>query len=710
MGRVEERELASRATIWPSSSGARATCDEARRLLEACGEAPDYAPFYAARSLAFEDASRERSMADLERAARLDPAQWRYGRMLAERQLRQGAMARGPRDGAAPTPRGSPTTTSSACSTPRRCSRTAATGRPRRSSPGLNVMPYEGSIEGRRLYREAHLMLAVEALKKGDATSARREIDAARLWPENLGAGQALPRGRRRAARGLPRRAGPRAQRPQRAVEGAARSRSPPSRGASAGRLDPRARPGPEADGPRGRGAAARSPTWSARQPESALAAWAAAPTTARWARCRRAPARTRGCWRRGWHPRDPSGGGRMSPRRPFLLALALGLVAAAAEARVVGITIERREPVLGGQAVRPRRPLRDAGRHRRVRPRPFAAAEPGRSSISTSPRGTSGARSCSPPTSHPEARGRAPRQRARVLRGPQPRRQGHPAAAAVRRGLDSTRASPRTSATPGSWSRASRSPGWAGSGTSRSGPASCACGRRSRRAAAGRSRGSCGRWSSSARGRTRRRSATRATWRTPRPIPTAATAASTSGTTASIRRGCCRGRAGASSGRRRSRSTGASSRGASTRSSTAAATRASPAAASPPRATSSASSRARPERRTRWRASRSPWATASRRAVASCGTSSTRASTRTSRGGASSTASSSRWPGPGKAPSTTASRRPRATATSTGTSTTRPTSSPSPTGPRRTPRPARRPGSSSVRSRAGRRRSSSTW
>ena len=72
--------------------------EEARRLFEACGETPDYAPFYAARSLVFEDASRERSMADLERAARLDPAQWRYGRMLADRQLRQGAVAKGPGD------------------------------------------------------------------------------------------------------------------------------------------------------------------------------------------------------------------------------------------------------------------------------------------------------------------------------------------------------------------------------------------------------------------------------------------------------------------------------------------------------------------------------------------------------------------------------------------------------------------------------------
>ena len=36
-------------------------------------------------------------------------------------------------------------------------------------------------------------MLAVEALKKGDTTGAQREVDAARLWPENLGAGKPYP-------------------------------------------------------------------------------------------------------------------------------------------------------------------------------------------------------------------------------------------------------------------------------------------------------------------------------------------------------------------------------------------------------------------------------------------------------------------------------------------------------------------------------------
>ena len=166
--------------------------DEARRLFDECGDAPEYAPFYAARALVFEGATRERSMADLERAARLDPAQWRFGRMLADRRLRQGAVA-------------------AALETTRHYSAQfpanyilgmlhakalLANGRHREAAERLarlQVIPYEGSTEGRRLYREAQLMLAVESLRKGDARGALRAIDAARLWPENLGAGKPYP-------------------------------------------------------------------------------------------------------------------------------------------------------------------------------------------------------------------------------------------------------------------------------------------------------------------------------------------------------------------------------------------------------------------------------------------------------------------------------------------------------------------------------------
>ena len=165
---------------------------EARRLFEASGETPDFAPFYAARSLATEEAAPERSMADLERAARLDPAQWRFGRMLADRQLRRGNATKGLETAAAYASRFPGNYILGML----HAKALLANGRFDEAASRLarlNVIPYEGSSEGRRLHREAHLMLAVAALKKGDAALARREVDAARLWPENLGAGKPYP-------------------------------------------------------------------------------------------------------------------------------------------------------------------------------------------------------------------------------------------------------------------------------------------------------------------------------------------------------------------------------------------------------------------------------------------------------------------------------------------------------------------------------------
>jgi hypothetical protein len=247
--------------------------DEARRLLEAAGDAPDFAPFYAARSLAFEDAAKEKSSSDLERAARLDPAQWRFGRMLAERQLRDGETARGLETARAYAAR----FPDSYILGMLHAKALLANGRYRDGAAllaRLKVIPYEGSIEGRRLYREAHLMLAVESLKKGDAAAARREVDAARQWPENLGAGKPYPADVDErledllAAQCLARRGQTAA-----ATEMLERAASPDGRDRGAGPLV-RALALKQA----GREAEGRQllAEWSAREPQSGLAAWAA--------------------------------------------------------------------------------------------------------------------------------------------------------------------------------------------------------------------------------------------------------------------------------------------------------------------------------------------------------------------------------------------------------------------------------------------------
>ena len=54
----------------------------------------------------------------------------------------------------------------------------------------LSIIPFEGATEGRQLYREAKLMMAVQALSNNDHKKAIQFVQAAKLWPENLGEGK----------------------------------------------------------------------------------------------------------------------------------------------------------------------------------------------------------------------------------------------------------------------------------------------------------------------------------------------------------------------------------------------------------------------------------------------------------------------------------------------------------------------------------------
>src|SRR5690606_3396169 len=54
----------------------------------------------------------------------------------------------------------------------------------------LNIIPFEGATEGKSLYREAKLMLALEEMKKKNYKKAQAYVTQSRLWPENLGVGK----------------------------------------------------------------------------------------------------------------------------------------------------------------------------------------------------------------------------------------------------------------------------------------------------------------------------------------------------------------------------------------------------------------------------------------------------------------------------------------------------------------------------------------
>ncbi len=155
------------------------------KLLSECGDKSDFPPFYAVRAQVCESTA----IPDLIRAATLDPKQWRYGVMLVKEHLKQNDHA----------------------------SALNVTGDYLRRFPGnnvlsllrarslllskqyqaavdllssLNVLPCEGSTEAHFLWREANLMLALGNMKNGAFEKALSEIDRAREWRENLGAGK----------------------------------------------------------------------------------------------------------------------------------------------------------------------------------------------------------------------------------------------------------------------------------------------------------------------------------------------------------------------------------------------------------------------------------------------------------------------------------------------------------------------------------------
>src|SRR6185312_12214415 len=52
--------------------------DESRKLFSACGNDPQFAPFYAARAALFSGVADDQSLADLKKANELDKDDWRY--------------------------------------------------------------------------------------------------------------------------------------------------------------------------------------------------------------------------------------------------------------------------------------------------------------------------------------------------------------------------------------------------------------------------------------------------------------------------------------------------------------------------------------------------------------------------------------------------------------------------------------------------------
>jgi tetratricopeptide (TPR) repeat protein len=159
---------------------------ECKQLLAACGDTPNFAPFYAFRA-----ALSDTPLNDLRRARSLDPS-WRYQKLLAEYYMRTGQYS----DALANTSswyEQHPQDYIMGLLHAKILLLNRQYAAADKLLTHLDVLPAEGATSGRELYREAKLMEAVESIKKKQYRNALGFVDDAKRWPENLGSGEPYP-------------------------------------------------------------------------------------------------------------------------------------------------------------------------------------------------------------------------------------------------------------------------------------------------------------------------------------------------------------------------------------------------------------------------------------------------------------------------------------------------------------------------------------
>ncbi len=162
--------------------------DKAAELFQQIGGTSDYAAFYIARGLMVEKSNPSQAAADFKRAWELEPSAWRnwhyYQQHLQQTNnfetslnLAKDAYAKFPGNAAIGT------------NYAKALNIAGSFADALKVLKALQVLPAEHTDEGHTLYEEALLGQAVASIKAKKYKDALKQIDASRLWPENLGSG-----------------------------------------------------------------------------------------------------------------------------------------------------------------------------------------------------------------------------------------------------------------------------------------------------------------------------------------------------------------------------------------------------------------------------------------------------------------------------------------------------------------------------------------
>ncbi|MEA4936795.1 MAG: DUF5107 domain-containing protein [Paludibacter sp.] len=161
--------------------------EKAYALISAVNDKIGFSPFYAFRTTLTDNITLQEN--DLKKAASLSPDEWRYTHELTRFYLKQeenkkalGVIAAFYKKNQGHFPTG--------LMYVRALLRNKAYARAEEVFGKISLLPSEGDPDGHLLYRATKMLLAAEAIHKGNMEVARQKIAEARQWPRNLGVGK----------------------------------------------------------------------------------------------------------------------------------------------------------------------------------------------------------------------------------------------------------------------------------------------------------------------------------------------------------------------------------------------------------------------------------------------------------------------------------------------------------------------------------------
>jgi len=162
--------------------------EDAGKLFAACKQEPDFATFYLSRAILGKQTDQKQELSDLQTAHQLAPNEWRASIHLIEAYLSREDYK---------------TALSLAIEATKKfpdndnlalqCARVQLANNQYeaclKTLEKTHIIPFEGSIQGKYVYEQANMLLAIDLMNKKKYREALVKLGKSKEWPENLGAG-----------------------------------------------------------------------------------------------------------------------------------------------------------------------------------------------------------------------------------------------------------------------------------------------------------------------------------------------------------------------------------------------------------------------------------------------------------------------------------------------------------------------------------------